>query len=222
MSISSQYAVASGITMAAAYSLIIQTNNLVGSGSITTSYGLYVAKPNNGVTNIAANFTGTIGVNTAGNIPSTTYGIDVVTLNCRQSSSTLWATSSDIRVKENIVNADLDICYNNVKNITLTRFAWKQEFMPNVIDRSCLGWIAQNVEIYFPKAVHQSKENGFDDFRSLDAYQIYKCMYGALQKVIIDKEQLENTINDQQSQINNQQTQIETLQQQVQLLLSKI
>ena len=40
-------------------------------------------------------------------------------------------------------------------------------------------------------------------------------MYGALQKVIIDKEILENMIN-------NQQQQIEALQQQVQLLLSKI
>jgi hypothetical protein len=222
-----QYNIGSGITVTNAYSLIIQSSSLVGSGTLTKSYGLYVNSPINGTTNICANFTGIIGVNTVN--PNTTYGIDVGGLNCRQASSTLWTSASDMRIKENIINADLDICYNNVKNITLNRFAWKQEYMPNVNDRNCLGWIAQNVELFFPKAVYQSKENGLDDFRCLDADQIYKCMYGALQKVIIDKEILENTVNIQQQQLNdqnsritNQQQQIETLQQQVQLLLSKI
>ena len=54
-----------------------------------------------------------------------------------------------------------------------------------------VGWIAQEVEAVFPKAVSSSSERGFNDFRTLSSDQIYKTMYGALQRVIADKEALE-------------------------------
>jgi hypothetical protein len=83
--------------------------------------------------------------------------------------------------------------------------------MPDVNDKKVIGFIAQEVESFYPKAIIKSEENGFEDFRSLDVDQIYKCMYGALKKVINDKEALEATIVSQQQQINTLQSQMDSL-----------
>jgi hypothetical protein len=55
--------------------------------------------------------------------------------------------------------------------------------MEQVSDRSKLGWIAQYVELVFPKAVTRSQQHGFDDCRSLNADQLYAAMYGVIQKL---------------------------------------
>jgi len=101
-------------------------------------------------------------------------------------SSTLWTVSSDERLKTNITNANLDICYDNVKNIPLKRYTWKDSVYTNeeVSDRSKLGWIAQDVEGYIPKAVQQKEMHGYSDCRSLNADQIIASLYGAVQKLM--------------------------------------
>ena len=39
-----------------------------------------------------------------------------------KAGASIWQTGSDERYKENIVDADLDICYNNIKSLKLKRF----------------------------------------------------------------------------------------------------
>jgi hypothetical protein len=99
-------------------------------------------------------------------------------------------TGSDQRVKDDIMNADLDMCYNNIKNIRLVRFKWNSTLYPAISDQSVLGWIAQEVETVFPKAVFESDSFGFADFKNLNSDQILKCMYGALQRTMNTVEQL--------------------------------
>jgi hypothetical protein len=70
-------------------------------------------------------------------------------------STNTWTIVSDERIKEEIELADLDLCYQAVKTIPLKRFKWKDEVYTEeqVRDRRKLGWIAQDVEAVFPKAV---------------------------------------------------------------------
>lgn len=118
------------------------------------------------------------------------------TANARKLTTTTWLTGSDQRVKENIEDADIDLCYNNVKNINLKRYRWKEEYYPELNDRNSVGFIAQEVEQVFPKAVSKADEyvnnQLLTDFRTFDADQIYKCMYGGLQKCIEKIEDLKN------------------------------
>lgn len=123
------------------------------------------------------------------------YQLELSTDSAAKPTTNTWTTTSDSRVKENIEDANTETCYNIVKNLKLKRFRWKEEYLPNTLDRNSIGWIAQDVEAVFPKAVHKSKKYEFEDFRSLNADQIYKTMYGALEKVIADKEALEAKVD---------------------------
>lgn len=121
-----------------------------------------------------------------------------------------WASTSDIRIKENITNADINLCYNNIKSLKLKYYKWKDEFIDtyNIKDKHKIGWIAQEVEQYIPKAVQIIENSKFNikDFKSLDVDQIYASMYGAIQKIIIDKENLEDEnkkLNERLSKLEN-------------------
>ena len=67
----------------------------------------------------------------------------------------LWTVVSDERIKTDIIPADLDRCYEIVKSVPLKHFG----FAPGVYtddqinDKHGLGWIAQDVQKVFSKAV---------------------------------------------------------------------
>ena len=67
----------------------------------------------------------------------------------------LWSVISDERIKTDITPADLDRCYEIVKSVPLKHFG----FAPGVYtddqinDKHSLGWIAQDVQKVFSKAV---------------------------------------------------------------------
>ena len=107
--------------------------------------------------------------------------------------SNTWTTPSDQRLKENIELANLDICYENIKNLPLKRYKYKN-FIINesaVRDRTKLGWIAQDVEKVFPKAISVTNCYNIQDCRGLDADQLYAAMYGSVQKLMQKVEALE-------------------------------
>jgi hypothetical protein len=116
-------------------------------------------------------------------------------------STSTWTITSDSRIKENIIEADYDICYDIVKNLPLKRYTWKQEAYTydQVRDRSKLGWIAQDVETVFPKAVEIFQFSGsgdfhIDDCRNLNSDQIYAAMYGTIKKLISENDILKSEI----------------------------
>jgi hypothetical protein len=84
-----------------------------------------------------------------------TYQLQLSTDSAAKPSTALWTITSDERIKEDIELADLDLCYEAVKTIPLKRYKWRDEVYSEeqVTDRRKLGWIAQDVETVFPKAV---------------------------------------------------------------------
>ena len=90
-----------------------------------------------------------------GTIASPAHQLQISTDSAGKPSTNTWTIVSDERIKEEIELADLDLCYQAVKNIPLKRFKWKDEVYTEeqVRDRRKLGWIAQDVEAVFPKAV---------------------------------------------------------------------
>ena len=142
----------------------------------------------------------------------------------------LWNSSSDSRLKSNIITASIDTCYNNVKSLPLKHFKWNSEVMyGEVEDKHVLGWIAQDVKEVLPKAVQSGSFTTWSEFTgsvaikgsdnkiilepgeryqdvlagskiiedslSLQADQITKMMYGAIQKLQEKVEALELQIS---------------------------
>jgi hypothetical protein len=107
-----------------------------------------------------------------------------------------WNNFSDENIKENIERADLDICYDNVKSIPLNRFSYKNGIAPPGSDRMRLGWIAQEVQPVFPKAVTVGNKEGFGECLSLNVDQLNAALYGAVQKLIEKVEILEAKVKE--------------------------
>jgi len=118
-----------------------------------------------------------------------------------------WAVASDSRIKENIVLADYNKCAENIKGIELYRYKYKS-FIVNADDKNQLGFIAQDVMNYYPKAVKSYKyklnKNDTIDLLSVDITQINYSMFGAIKhiesEIIAIKEHL--GITEVQSQEN--------------------
>ena len=109
------------------------------------------------------------------------------------STLTKWSVLSDRRIKENIVKASYDKCLDNVKNIELYNFNFKDNCV-NTNDRRQLGFIAQEVQQVYPKAVEVSNmimnlEQKIDDLLTLNITQIDYTLYGAVKSLI---EKIEN------------------------------
>jgi len=100
---------------------------------------------------------------------------------------------SDIRLKENIEEADLDTCYNNMKTLKLKKYQWKEGI--NHMDNKKIGWIAQDVEQIFPKSIIETSMYGLEDCKTISTDQIVATMYGTIQKLMQKVEKLEEFIN---------------------------
>jgi hypothetical protein len=124
------------------------------------------------------------------------YPLDVIG-NTRNSSGS-WLSGSDKRVKTNIIDANLETCYNNIKNLKLRNFQWNDMYAEsnNITDNNQIGWIAQEVAPIFPKSVIESNSWGYSNFKDLSTDQIYKTMYGALQMTMLKLETLTQEFNE--------------------------
>jgi hypothetical protein len=130
---------------------------------------------------------GGIGIGTLPN----TFQLELSEDSAAKPFTNTWSSPSDRRVKQNIQRADIRLCYDTIKRLPLQRFTWDASFAPTAVDRNSVGWIAQDVSDVFPNAVRRISNAQFPDFHTLNVDQLYKTMYGALEKVIADKESLE-------------------------------
>ncbi len=100
-----------------------------------------------------------------------------------------WTIASDQRIKTNVVNADLDICYSTIKATPLRYFEWDPQYYSSEVttDRHSLGFVAQEIKPVFPKAVDILPSlYDLPNFHTLNVDQIYKAHYGATQHLIAD------------------------------------
>jgi hypothetical protein len=127
-------------------------------------------------------FGGNVGIGTT----APAYKLQLDTDSAAKPSTNTWTIASDERLKTNIQLADLDTCYNLVKNLPLKRYTWRDDVytVEQVPDRSKLGWIAQDVEGVMPKAVERKEMFGYEDCRTLNSDQLIASLYGAVQKII--------------------------------------
>ena len=111
----------------------------------------------------------------------------------------LWTVVSDERIKDNIVPANLDRCYEIVKSVPLKHFG----FAPGVYtddqiqDKHNLGWIAQDVQKVFKNAVSVKPftpaiGDVIEDCLDLNSGQMIAALYGCVQALIAKVEALEN------------------------------
>ena len=110
-----------------------------------------------------------------------------------------WSTVSDRRIKENIEKASYDMCYDNINKLELYRFNYINELKNINKDQRQLGYIAQEVQDIFPKAVSTQEFHNdnlcIPDMLSIDIAQINYSLYGAVKKLIEMYNDIENNIN---------------------------
>jgi hypothetical protein len=96
--------------------------------------------------------TGNVGIGTTGPNYALEIGSDSAG---KPGLGGLWTVVSDERIKTDIQLADLDRCYEIIKSIPLKYFGWAEGVYTEdqVKDRHGLGWIAQDVQKVFAKAV---------------------------------------------------------------------
>ena len=133
------------------------------------------------------------------------YQLELSTDSAAKASSSTWTFTSDIRLKENIEDADLDLCYNNFKQINLVKYKWKNNIYSNdqINDRSQLGWIAQDIEQIFPKSIITKNKFDIIDCKFLNSDQLLSTLYGTVKKLINNFESQENNINEYDIELNN-------------------
>jgi len=126
------------------------------------------------------------------------YQLELSTNSAAKPTSSTWTATSDQRIKEDIVDANLDTCYENVKNLKLKYYKLRNDIIeldPIFKDAHKLGWIAQEVEEVLPKCVTTIPEQyGLTDVKNLDVDQIYTNLFGAVQKLIKENENLKARI----------------------------
>jgi hypothetical protein len=139
--------------------------------------------------------TGNVGIGTT----NPTFQLQLSTDAAAKPSTNTWTVSSDARLKEDIKTADYDQCYNVLSNLDLKYFKWRDDIeglgQSNISDRHKLGWIAQEVEPLFPKAVETIPEMyGLSNIKTLNADQLYACMYGTIKKLMKEVEELKKNV----------------------------
>ena len=191
-----------------------QNKGIVLRSAGTTNWYIYTPASttnlvfNNGTTDkITCTSTGNVGIGTT----DPNYQLELSTDSAgKPGAGGLWTVVSDERIKENIELANLDRCYEIIKTIPLKRFDFKTTCYTDeqVRDRGVLGWIAQDVQLVFPKAVGMhdftlpKPIDASDDYvpeiiedcLDLDSGQINAALYGAVQKMIDKIELLEGKI----------------------------
>ena len=115
-----------------------------------------------------------------------------------QTGLTTWTVTSDKRIKDNIVRASYDKCLENVKNIELYNFNFKNNCV-NTNDKHQLGFIAQEVQQVYPKAIEVGKmilntNEEINDILTLNTTQIDYTLYGAVKNLIEKIEDIDNDL----------------------------
>lgn len=135
--------------------------------------------------------------------------------------------TESINDKIDIETANISKCYDLIKHLSLKRYRLSDYIHSSeyTTDRNVLGWLNDDIQNVLPKSIKRSEcicnskniniTNDLGKVESkiisydrvvnhtiLDKDQIYAHMYGALQKVIQDKEALEEKVASQQRTID--------------------
>jgi len=130
-----------------------------------------------------------------------------------------FSYGSDERYKENIITADNELCYNNIKKIRIVRY----NFTSGDIFERCtgndkkrLGVLAQELETVFPKSVTETEDpETKKPFKAIDTRQMYYTLVGCVQE-------LQNRVETLTTKCNKYEEQITVLQSQNDLFMKQL
>jgi hypothetical protein len=128
---------------------------------------------------------------------NTTFQLSVFGINGpARVGGTTWTQISDQRLKEQIIDADLDRCYNDIKTIPLRRFTYTSSFFNTIPlpDRNVLGFIAQEVKQLQPKAITIADGFGISDLNWLNIDQMNMSLYGAVKRMMQTNDELTSSV----------------------------
>ena len=117
--------------------------------------------------------------------------------------------TSDSNVKENIVSADLTLCYSNVKNIPLRRYNYISSFADSKIDKTQVGFVAQELSNHYPKSLISLADDTFGTVIHINYDQPFMAHLGATQLLmstveaqVVEIQTLENSYATLMSQVS--------------------
>jgi hypothetical protein len=118
-----------------------------------------------------------------------------------------WQSVSDETVKENIITANYNLCYENIKKIRLVRFNYIEDGPAGDLgkyDKNKLGVIAQELQTIFPKSVRLLDcPTTKKEFLTVDKEQLDFTLFGCVKH-------MQDIIETQQIDSNNKITVLET------------
>jgi hypothetical protein len=112
--------------------------------------------------------------------------------------STNWSTPSDRRIKENIVEASNEMCFENIKNINLYKFNYAKKFT-KTRTKTQFGFVAQEVQKYYPKAVQEKEiqvKDGLtiNNLLTVDVTQLNYTLYGAIKHYVNELDKIKSQL----------------------------
>ena len=130
-----------------------------------------------------------------------TEDVSVATLNSSgEFACTNLVETSDRRVKENIVEADLEESYNKVMNVKMVDY----NFIYDSKKTTHRGVIAQEIQQIIPNAVENVGErNGIDDFLCISNRELLAHLMASVQHLNKIVKQQSEKIEQQEHEINN-------------------
>ena len=174
------------------------TASLYGASAISVNFGFqYSANPTQVDSNTLIEFNnGILHWNYAVNGTTIQNSLnDISTRNLFYYGSLNFA--SDPRIKENIQDANLEVCYQTVRNLPLHRFNYIDSYCSTfgVSQTPRLGFLATELADYFPKSVHETVFPEFSSsFKTIDTAQVEMAHLGATKYLIQQVSSLEADI----------------------------
>jgi len=130
--------------------------------------------------------------------PNPTYDLELAHDSAAKPGTATWTTTSDRRVKENIQDANLELCASTLTTLSLQSYSYTSSFanITAVTQGQRYGLIAQEVqEVNIPHTITRKPAYGFDDFHYLNTDQIHYIHMATTQYLIEKMSTQQSTIN---------------------------
>jgi hypothetical protein len=122
---------------------------------------------------------------------------------------------SDIRLKKNIIDIDLDLSLSKIKSLRPVTFDWKDDiFNESKRNKNDIGFIAQELEQVIPQAISDTSHES-TSYKSIKFERILPYLVGSIQK-------LENIIDKQNQHIKSLEKDIKLLERELTLVSTKV
>ena len=121
--------------------------------------------------------------------PNPSFSLQLLNDSASKPGTNTWTNTSDRRVKENIEEADLEICLSTLMTLPIRTYSYISSFAEKteLSQELRYGLIAQEVQV--PHTVTKMAAYGYEDFHYLNTDQIHYIHLGATQALLQQKNQ---------------------------------